>query len=246
MMSEKLDHAVPEELSRKVLNAIQGALREEKEPVLRRALKTVFWTIACSAFLGVPFLLSFKGQLNWVWGLAWALWSLCLLAGFALHFYPQPRLMVSGVWSPFVFARLLIVASLATVIQILVCPSFVFLSSPLDWNPFLGLTHALMSWGGMNLCMSFCGFLFALVSGLLGLGSIAKVLSRSDSRGAATAILLVMVAQIPVLMVQALSEDLRPFVAFWSLGLIAGCFTSLGMIRLRQRSVFHFGRDARP
>lgn len=231
MNKPKVDSQVPKELSQKVLSAIQGALKEEKEPVSRRALKVALWTALCSAILGIPFFLSFRGQLTWIWGVAWGVWSLLLLGGFTLHFYPQPRLAVSGVWSPFIFARLVLVACLATLVQILICPSFVFLSSPLGWNPFFALTNALMRLGGMNLCMAFCGFLFTFVSALLGLGSVSRVLSGSRSKDTAMGLLLVLFCQAPVLIVQTLSEELRPFALAWAFGLLVGCAAAFGTVR---------------
>lgn len=220
MFQEK--HAVPEAVNQKVLQAIQGALREEKEPGFRRFVRVIFWTLTCLALFGGLAFISFRSQLNWAWAVAGGFFGLCLLIGFALHFYPQPRLVISGVWSPFILARLLIVASLSTVIQVLICPSFVFLESPLDWNPFEHLTHILMNHGGMELCMLFCGFVFTGISGFLGLGSVARVIKGARLRNGVIGLFLVLMAQAPVLWIQIASEDLRPFASFWALGLVLG------------------------
>ena len=219
-----IDHknTVPETLNQSVINAIHGALKEEKVPASRRFLKVVLCTILTTALLGVPFFLIFKTQLSWIFEIALGIWILCLGFGFSLYFYPQPRLVVPGVWSPMIFARLLIASTLATLVQILLCPSFVFLESPIDWNPLEPVTQRLMSMGGMGFCMFFCGFVFSVLSGVVGLSSTWKVLSGSSAKSLALAAGILLLSQFPVLFVQIASSELRAFAPFWMLGLFLG------------------------
>ncbi len=152
----------------RTLDAIKTALQEEKTPFIIRLAKIALCTFALSAVIWLPFLFHFKTQMNWIWMIAFALWTLCIAFGFSLYFYPQPRLVIAGLWTPMIFARLLIVAAILTMVEILICPSFVFLDSPVFWNPLESITESLMNRGGMELCMSFCGFLFSFLSGSIG------------------------------------------------------------------------------
>lgn len=229
MILNTSEHAVPEELGKSVLHAITGALREEKEPFGRRLVKIFCSTLLCAAILGVPFFLSFKEQLNWIWTLALGAWMVCLGIGFSLYFHPQPRLVVSGFWSPMIFARLLLVSTMATLVQILVCPSFVFLNSPIEWNPLTPATEYLMRAGGMNLCMLFCGFFFSAVAGISGLGSVWRVLHGSGFRRLPAISAILLFAQLPVVLVQVISPDLRPFLFFWLLGLVSGSMVAVAL-----------------
>ena len=228
-MNSTHQHPTESELHDKVLNAIRGALREEKEPAFRRILKTIGATAAALVCAGLPFFMSFNSQRTWVLNLALGFWAMYFLVGFSLLFKPQPRLMVSGVWSPFVIARFFLVSTLATIAQIIICPSFVFLDSPLGWNPMSALTEILMSVGGMNLCMGFCGFIFSVVAAGFGIGSVRKVAMASDFKSTVVVFSILLVTQIPVILVQVFSDELRPFSPFWLLGMFSGFLAVLGL-----------------
>ena len=156
-------------------------------------------------------------------------------------FKPQPRLMVAGLFSPFVIARLFLVSTAATIAQIIICPSFVFLSSPLGWNPLSGLTDTLMSMGGMSLCMGFCGFLFSVVAASLGIRSVHKVARAPDFQTSLVIFSILLVSQVPVILVQVFSEELRSFSPSWIAGMLLGFFTVLvskwGWDRLKHSEV---------
>ena len=216
------------ELHNKVLNAIRSALREEKEPPIKRILKVLGATSLLSALVAVPFLFSFRDQMTWVWGLTLSFWVLYFLIGFSLLFKPQPRLMITGVWSPFVVGRLFLVSTITTIVQIIICPSFVFLSSPLDWNPLLPLTNFLMKTGGMSLCMGFCGILFSVIAAGLGIRSVHKVAKAPDLKSSVVIFSILFASQIPVILVQICSEDLRSFAPFWIIGTLIGFSLVLG------------------
>jgi len=233
---------VPNEVSLKVLGAIQRALREEKQPPAKRIAKALVSALACLALLGIPFFFSFREQLNTAWIAVFSLWSIYFLVGFLLLFRPQPRLVLRGVWSPFVVARLLLVSTASTILQIILCPSFVFLSSPLEWNPLTSVTDALMKTGGMNLCMLFCGFIFSILSGGLGLLSVATTVSARNARSIFRVLPILFISQVPILLVQILSPDLREYSLLWLLGLLLGFFTIAGALRLFSR-ISHDGHN---
>lgn len=228
---------VPNEVSLKVLGAIQRALREEKQPPVKRIAKALVSTLACLALLGVPFFFSFKEQLNTAWIAVFGLWGIYFLVGFLLLFRPQPRLVLRGVWSPFIVARLLLVSTASTILQIILCPSFVFLTSPLEWNPLTSVTDSLMKTGGMNLCMFFCGFIFSIISGGLGLLSVATTASAKDTRSVFRVLSILFVSQVPILLVQVLSPDLREYSLHWLFGLLFGFVIIAGALRLLSRIV---------
>ena len=213
---------VPEEISQNIIRAIQGALREEKKPFSSRLLKIALSTIAFSLILWIPFLLSFKDQIGSIWAAALSIWTLALAVGFSLYYYPQPRLVLPGLWSRMILARLLLVSTVTTIIEILICPSFVFLESPLSWNPLVPLTDRLMAFGGMGLCMAFCGFFFSFLSALFGLGSAWKVVRGSHLKSIPAILGVLLFSQLPILFVQVLSEDLRSFAMDWIAGLLVG------------------------
>ncbi|MBS1960458.1 MAG: hypothetical protein JST80_13355 [Bdellovibrionales bacterium] len=217
-----------------VLRAIQGALREEKEPRSKRILKILTSTIALSTLVGFPFWISFRGEMNWIWNITAGFWVLYFLLGFAFYFKPQPRLMVSGLFGPFVIARMFLVSTVATIAEILICPSFVFLSSSYEWNPLSPLTERLMDVGGMSLCMGFCGFLFAFIASAIGLVSIRKAVKAVDQKSALILFSILAASQFPVFFVQVASEDLRPFVGYWVFGVINGFALAVGLKRLRS------------
>jgi len=120
----------------------------------------------------------------------------------------------------------------ATIAEILICPSFVFLSSSYGWNPLGPLTERLMELGGMSLCMGFCGFLFAFIASAIGLVSIRKAIKAVDQKSALILFSILAASQFPVFFVQVASDDLRPFVEYWVFGVVVGFIMALGLKRL--------------
>lgn len=220
LSKSKLDPGV----SRQVLSAIQGALEEEKIPTGQRILKAVVWGSACTLILALPLGFAFREQMSAIWLGATALWWLCLCVGFYLHFYPQPRLAVPGFWSPWVFAKLLIAMVGMTALEILLCPSFVFLESPLEWNPFERLTALFMDWGGMAFCMFACGVIFSSIGGLASFLLVSRTLRQSTGRDLLRATAVASMTQLPILGVQIFDGGLRPFAAYWMGGAVLGTF----------------------
>lgn len=219
--------AVPKEISDRILKSVGRALQEEKVPKTHRYLKVILASLVTFLLLSTPFFLVINAGFQNAWTLAFIMWGILIVAGFSLYFQPQPRLLVRGVWMPFVFARLILVSVICVMMQILICPSMVFLESPLQFNPLEPLTTWLMDQGGMSFCMSFCGFFFAFVSGLLGVGSIYKVLNSKISIQFFILIGLLTLTQFPLVWVQYQSEGLREFLPMFLSGSLAGSLLSL-------------------
>lgn len=218
----------PHEISQNLVSAIEGALKEEREPKAKRFIKIGISTVVATTLLTLPLALLFREQLGWAWQMAAVVWLFCFMVGFSLYFYPQPRLTVPGYWSPVIFARILIGMTSLTGIQILLCPSFVFLDSSLGWTPFAPITERFMVWGGMKACMFSCGLIFSGLGAIVTFISVRKVLSRSASKDLIRAAGLAFLTQAPVIGVQVVDESLRPFAGYWgvgsALGLLGGAF----------------------
>lgn len=225
----------PEDISRRLVGAIQGALAEEKKPRSSRILKIGIATLLSTTLLTVPIALLFREQLGWVWQLAALAWALCFLVGFSLYFYPQPRLSVPGYWSPSIFARILIVMTLLTGVQIVLCPSFVFLDSPLGWAPFAPITERFMAWGGMSACMFSCGLIFSSLGAAVTSLAVRNVLSRSATKDLIRAAGLAFLTQAPVIGVQIFDENLRPFAIYWALGSGLGLLAIVFLVRFSAK-----------
>lgn len=222
---------LPQDVSRRVVKAIQGALAEEKRPRSERLVKVGLATVVSTLILTLPIAFLFREQLGWVWKAAGAMWALCFWVGFSLYFHPQPRLIVPGYWSPFIFAKILIGMTLLTGIQILLCPSFVFLGSSAGWNPFLNITEWFMAQGGMSACMFACGFIFSSLGGVITFMTVRKILFRSAPRDFIKAVGLAFLTQVPLVGVQIADEGLRPFAVFWGLGSGLGLFVMVSLIK---------------
>ena len=63
----------------KVLNAIRGALKEEKEPFYKRILKILGATFVALLLVGLPFLISFRTQMTGIWYVIFAFWAIYFL-----------------------------------------------------------------------------------------------------------------------------------------------------------------------
>lgn len=225
----------PEEISRQILGAIQGALEEERRPLGLRIAKILLATVVSTLILVIPIALVFRDQMGWVWKAAAAVWAICFLTGFSLYFHPQPRLSVPGYWSPWIFAKILIGMTLLTGLQILLCPSFVFLESPLGISPFLPITEWFMSWGGMTACMFSCGFLFSSLGGMFTFLTVKKVLSRTAYRDLLRAVGVAYFTQLPLIGIQVVDEGLRPFAVHWAMGSVIGLVAVGVLVRFAGR-----------
>lgn len=230
-MSFQEELAPPPELSAKILGSIRQALEEEKVPRSRRWFKTGLATGVCTLLLALPLFFMLKDQVSLIWRCALAAWGVCFFVGFWLYYSPQPRLVVPGYWSPAVFAKVLFAMTALTGVQILLCPSFVFLDSPLSWNPFLPLTGWFMSWGGMRGCMASCGFIFSGIGGLVAFGLIRRTLRRSRWQDVLKAVAAAYFTQIPIVAIQVFDPGLRAFAGFWLLGGLLGTAAIAGLVR---------------
>ena len=115
-MSELKKNGKDADLHLSVLTAITGALREEKVPACVRVSKVLTCSVLLTALLATVFFKLFESQMNRTWQITGIAWFLYFVAGFALLFKPQVRMILSNVWSPLVIARLFLVSTLATIL----------------------------------------------------------------------------------------------------------------------------------
>jgi len=212
----------PEEISNKIRSAISGALQEEKTPSYVRVLKAFIYATLLASVLLLPIKLLFQDSLESVWVYSGIIWWGVMFIGFFLYYAPHPRLVLPGYFSPSVFAKIMIVMSVANALQILVCPDLAFLESPIGWSPLRRVTIWLMSMGGMKACMLFCGFVFSLVSSFAGFATISRTLKRGLLRNYLGVGALAVLSQLPLFFAQINQEGLKEFVSFWTVGVLLG------------------------
>lgn len=221
----------PGEVSADVFNAIQNALTEEKKPVSMRCMKIVFGSFLLAILSIGPVFFLFSDQIDAGLWVAAGFWWLCLVLGLALYYYPQPRLVVPGLWSPWILAKIVVLTSVLTCFELLICPSFVFIHTPLSWNIFEPLTTWFMATGGMRLCMFGCGFLFSSLTAFASFMMVSKTLKGSSWKGLFGVAALCLFAHLPIAFIQLWDEGLRPFVFYWILGSIIGILSIAMSIR---------------
>ncbi len=225
-----------------VQQAILRALDEEQRPKGFRYLKTF---LAASIVTFVVMAL-----LHWTWGeifthirlgIALSLWIL-LATGFALYFWPQPRLMVRGYWSQFAFAKLLIGMTIITSLQLVICPEFASMTfqSQTPFPIFSRITDFYMSFGGMTICMFLCGLTFSGAGALLAFCVVRKALVFSRWSAVFAAAGLAVLGQLPVIGLQLWDESARRYLPFWFLGSLiailvsASFFKVLGQLKISK------------
>ena len=217
-----------------VQQAILKALDEEQKPKGFRYLKTF---LAASI---VTFVI--MGLLHWTWGeifthvrlgIALSLWTL-LATGFALYFWPQPRLIVRGYWSRFAFAKLLIGMTIITSLQLVICPEFASMTfqSQTPFPIFSRITDFYMSFGGMTVCMFLCGLTFSGAGALLAFSAVRKALSFSRWSAVFAAMGLAILGQLPVIGLQLWDEAARRYLPFWFLGSFIAILLSASLFKV--------------
>ncbi len=242
-MNQKQESSVEKSASH-VQHAILKALEEEKKPKGFRFLKA-FLAASLVTFIVMTLL-------HWTWGgifthvrlgIAFAIWAL-LAIGFILYFWPQPRLIVRGYWSQFVWAKLLIGMTIITSLQLVICPEFASMTfqSQTPFPFFSRITDFYMSFGGMTICMFLCGLTFSGAGALLAFSVIRKALSFSRWRAVFTAAGLAMVGQLPVIGLQVWDSGARHYLPFWLGGsllaiiLSASLFKIMGELKISRAS----------
>ncbi len=213
---------IPNQLSDKTLNAITKAIAEEKVPLSKRLLKIIAYTVALSGMLFIFAFLAFNRKLSASWAVAFCGWFVILFGGFFLYFKPQPRLVISGDFSPWIVAKILISMTVATVLEIAICPSFVVADLDLAWNPFKSVSEAFMSWGGMAGCMFLCGLIFVGLGSSIAFLFVAKNLSGSSRKNFIGAMGIALLTQLPILGIQLFDASLRMFIVHWICGGLIG------------------------
>jgi hypothetical protein len=147
-----------------------------------------------------------------------------LVAGFALYFIPQPRLSVRGYWSLWVYAKLLILMTITTVLQLILCPHFalVHFSNENPFRFFESVTAEYMRWGGMSGCMFLCGLTFSSLGALVAFSFMGRHFSFSRPQRLLAAVGIGLLAQLPIMVLQLSSPAGQPYFLFWLLGSAIG------------------------
>ncbi|MBS1985378.1 MAG: hypothetical protein JST16_14530 [Bdellovibrionales bacterium] len=218
----------PIKLSSEVLSAITVALKEEKIPVRQRIAKVLFVSSVIMAALSAAIHLTLIRQLGMGWICAFVAWWLILSVAFGVYWRPVPRLTIRGALDPWVSAKILISMTIATILEILICPSFVLAHEAIGWAPLSSVSHAFMSWGGMEGCMFLCGLIFVGVGSGFTFFLVRKALAGSSSSNFLRAVGMVYLTQLPIIGIQILDAQLRSGTPYW----IAGSLTALVCARL--------------
>ncbi len=220
------DSEVPDKISKNLQSAIMKALEEEKKSRWGLILKTFL----CASILALVILsllhliwVDFFSHLNIA--VAFLIWGL-LVFGFALYFYPQPRLQLEGYWSPWVFAKLLIGMTIITVIQLAICPEFALMGIKSPFSIFEKVTNFYMSFGGMQACMFLCGLTFSFLGAAVAFSVIRKTFMNSRWNSLFSAMGVALLGQLPVIVLQLINEHSRSYFIFW----LSGSALALGSV----------------
>ncbi len=213
-MTEEL----PAKISQNLRNAIHASIAREERSQKNRIVRTV---VATSATL-IYFLIIF--ELLHAHLLPAALMAATGALGFFLYNRPEPRIQVGGIWSSWIYSRLILAMVFLMGLEFLVCPHFALIDREhsLGFNIFQSFQHQFMSWGGIETCMFFCGFSFAGMAALLSFALVSKTLHGSGKFKVFRGICFAAISLIPVLGLQLSETHLRAYVGHWFLGGILG------------------------
>ncbi|MBN8555451.1 MAG: hypothetical protein J0L93_08405 [Deltaproteobacteria bacterium] len=216
-----------------LMSAIRGALEEEKVPQWKWKLKSF---VIASLLAGC--ILTF---LHWIWPDAVThqiltatscVWLLLLIA-LSLYFKPQPRLEVRGFWSTWTWGRLLMGMTLISLLQIAVCPDLAALSNLPNYLSSLTepMTQTFMNWGGMSLCMFFCGLIFSgLAAGLVFL-TVREAIAYAPKKYFLGIFAVMLLGQSPVILLQTMDAHARLHLPYWLMGSLTALLTILFLFR---------------
>ncbi len=213
---------VPHDLSAKISKAVTTALSEEKVPPFKRLLKITFYATGLLSFLLMLVYFAFSEQLTTIWYLAFGGWWLLLTIAFSLYFIPQPRMSIRGNISPWIVGKILISMTILTILEIVICPSFVIFHQAPSWAPFASVSNWFMSWGGMAGCMLLCGLIFTGIGSSLVLVLTSKNIVSSPLKNFSFALGVVYSSQIPIIGIQLSEATLRSTSVYWIMGSLMG------------------------
>ncbi|PIR22524.1 MAG: hypothetical protein COV44_07500 [Deltaproteobacteria bacterium CG11_big_fil_rev_8_21_14_0_20_45_16] len=207
-----------------IKSSILEALQEEKQSPVKRARKILNLLAAISIPVVGILWFSFRGEFNLFWLVSLIVW-LGIAASAAFFFWkPQPRIIVPGFWTSWMYGKLLILFLLISAIQLLVCPHLAMISpSPhFSINVFEPMQEMFMSWGGMASCMFFCGLSFSAIATAISLFIMRRAATGARSAAIFRISSIAVLAQFPIIILQISDAHLRSHFALWLLGSFLG------------------------
>ncbi len=214
-----------------IKNSILEALQEEKQSPVKRARKILVLLAAISIPVVGVLWISFRGEFNLFWLVSLVVWL--GIATSAAYFYwkPQPRIVVPGFWTSWMYGKLLILFLLISAFQLLICPHLAMISpSPhFSINIFEPMQEMFMSWGGMASCMFFCGLSFSAIATAISLFIMRRAATGARSAAIFKIASLALLAQLPIIILQISDAHLRSHFLLWLMG------SFLGVLSLSQR-----------
>lgn len=225
--------------SRNIKSSILQALREEKQNPLKRARKTLSLLAAISLpVIGVLWF-SFQQEFNIFWLLSSLVWF-SMAAGAAFFYWkPQPRIVVSGFWTPWMYGKLLILFLLISAFQLLVCPHLAMISpSPhFSFDLFSPMQRMFMSWGGIASCMFFCGLSFSAIATAISLPMMGRAATGTRSKILFKLAGLAVLAQLPIAILQLSNAHLRSHFALWLTGSFLGILSLSALFSILTKKI---------
>lgn len=204
-----------------IKNAILKSLEEEKKPYTTRFIKIFILTLLATLFFTLCIYKSWEQEFNTLWLIVCILFGVLMFIAFTLYFRPQPRLSVRGYWAPWVFAKLLLMMTLVTGLQLVICPHFIF-GHHHGSNPFAIFHHVtdfyMSVTGSMKGCMFLCGITFSGLSSFLAFWTITRNLTFSRFRHLCVVIGISALSLLPVLFLQLSNDHTRSLLPYWLLG----------------------------
>lgn len=151
------------------------------------------------------------------------IWSLFFCFSIKALSEPSPRLEVAAFWRKRTFAKLVLVSLLVLLLQCLICPHFLFVSTPIGSAlSFLSALPALyMEIGGMTACLFLCGATVGLLGGGFGIWAVRKNLSFRNLKAWGLGLLIVLVLSAPLGFLPKTGHDEHFQYPIWFVGVVS-------------------------
>lgn len=210
--------------SANIKSSILEALKEEKQSPFTQ-FKRVSSLLAAVSIPVVGILwFSFRGEFNFFWIISLLVWLGIAASASFLYWKPQPRIVIPGFWTGWMYGKLLILFLIISALQLLLCPHLAMVApSPyFSIGIFEPLQQMFMSWGGMAACMFFCGLSFSAIATAISLMIMRRATAGARSKAILKISGLALVAQLPIIILQVSDAHLRSHFALWVLGSFLG------------------------